>query len=203
MVPNVAIMLMSTGAVLMRVATNFDCEAIMIEATEKKLREALFFFDALSKESGKILGKDLEVASHYLSAFLSAARSVTFVLQWEEKEKYDAWFPNWSAGIAEEDKKLFGLLLGQRNQALKQGGSAEVNQVIDFIPVTEVQQDRYGHPAYGLHWTGRPGDPPPKVGISKDFFELEGKPIEVTVACKRYVEFLQKLVTDFVASHKK
>jgi len=174
----------------------------MIEKTEKKLREALFFFDALSKESGKVRGNDPESASHYLSAFLSAARSVTFVLQSEEKEKYDAWFPHSRDGLAQEDKKLFGLLRGQRNKTQKRG-SAELNEVINFIPVTEVQQDRYGHPAYGFHWTGRPGDPPPKVGISKGFFELEGKQIEVTVACRQYVEFLQKLVTDFVASHKK
>lgn len=100
----------------------------MIEAAKKKLREELFFFDALSKEGGKVVRNDPEIFSYYLSAFLSAARSVTFTLQWEEKEKYDAWFPDWSDGLAEEDKKLFGLFVEQRNQNQKRG-SAEVSVV--------------------------------------------------------------------------
>ena len=85
----------------------------MIEATKKKLREAIFFFDALSEESGQAVRNDPEIFSYYLSAFLSAARSVTFALQWEEKEKYDKWFPEWRDGLAEEDKQLFGLFVEQ------------------------------------------------------------------------------------------
>jgi hypothetical protein len=172
----------------------------MIEATKKKLREALFFFYALLNESGKVLRSDPEIFSHYLSAFLSAARSVTFALQWEEKEKYDAWFPDWMDGLAEEDKELFGLFVGQRNKNLKRG-SAEVEDVLEFIPLTEVLQDRHGHPAYGFHWSSLPGAPPPEVGVSKAFFEFNGSQIEVTSACERYVRLLQKLIIDFITFH--
>ena len=41
-----------------------------------------------------------------LSAFLSAARSITFVLQSESKEAYDAWFPNWCDGLKTEERAL-------------------------------------------------------------------------------------------------
>lgn len=53
----------------------------MFENTCKKLREAEFFYAALVSEEGKILKVHGEVGDFYLSAFLSAARSVTFCFQ--------------------------------------------------------------------------------------------------------------------------
>jgi hypothetical protein len=173
----------------------------MIEATKKKLREATFFFNELSRESGKVVRHDPELFSYYLSAFLSAARSVTFALQWEEREKYDRWFPRWSEGVTEEDKELFGFFVNQRNQNQKRG-SADVSAVLEFIPVTEVRQDPQRHPAYGFHWSSLPGAPPPEVGISKGLFSFNGSQLEVTSACKRYVRLLESLIADFISSHK-
>ena len=60
----------------------------MIEATQKKLGEAQFFFYRLLNEAQKPVRSEPEIFEFYLSAFLSAARSVTFVLQYEEKTKY-------------------------------------------------------------------------------------------------------------------
>jgi hypothetical protein len=173
---------------------------VLIEATQQKLREAIFFFDKLCKANQEVVRNDPEIFSYYLSAFLSAARSVTFALQFEEKEKYDAWFPVWHDRLAQEDKDLLKLFVAQRNQVLKQG-TAEIDVVTELIPLTEVRQDRYEHPAYGFHWAGLPGDPPPQVGVSRSYFELDGSPSEVTSACERYVKLLQNLVPDFVRSH--
>jgi hypothetical protein len=61
----------------------------MIDATQRKLREAQFFLRKLHEESRRLARNDPEESAFYLSAFLSAARSVTFALQAEEKEKYD------------------------------------------------------------------------------------------------------------------
>jgi hypothetical protein len=174
----------------------------LIEATQKKLREALFFFEELSKAGRKVIRNDPEVFSHFLSAFLSAARSVTFALQREEKEKYDAWFSRWFDELAEEDRQLFGLFVQQRNQNEKRG-SADVDVVIEFIPLINVRQDRQGHPAYGLHWFGPPGVPPPEVGVSTSYFEFNGSQLEVTLACDRYVRLLERLVADFIHSYER
>jgi hypothetical protein len=179
-----------------------NLEVILIEATQKKLREVLFFFAELSKLSTRVVRNDPEIFSYYLSAFLSAARSVTFALQWEEKEKYDKWFPDWGDALAEDDKELFRLCVRQRNQNEKRG-SAEVSVVDEFIPLTEVRRDPQGHPAYGFHWASLPGSPPPEVGVSRSYFEFNGTQLEVTSACERYVRLLQKLVADFTHSYER
>jgi hypothetical protein len=65
----------------------------MIPLTQKKLREAGFFLNKLSAEGQQVVRSEQESFEFYLSAFLSSARAVTFALQKEQKEKYDAWFP--------------------------------------------------------------------------------------------------------------
>ena len=60
-----------------------------IPKTLKKLREARFFLAKMTKDSRstKLAGEDFDF---YLSAFLSAGRSVTLVLQVEQQDLYDA-----------------------------------------------------------------------------------------------------------------
>ena len=59
---------------------------------------------------------------HYLSAFLSAGRSVTLALQREEKDKYDAWFNDWKRDkCTENERELMDHMVRQRNEALKRG----------------------------------------------------------------------------------
>jgi hypothetical protein len=79
----------------------------MIERTHKKLREARSFFGHLSHETRQFSQNESEVFDWYLSAFLSAARSVTFVLQVEDKKHYDAWYPNWKNNLNNEDRALW------------------------------------------------------------------------------------------------
>lgn len=172
----------------------------MINATQKKLREALFFLRQLFNESEKVVRNEPEAFQFYLSAFLSATRSVTFALQYEEKDKYDAWFPRWLRNRNEEDHKLFEFLKTQRNVEQKQGGT-KVNVFWEYIPVIEVRTDNRGHLSYGFHWFEPPGTPPPRVGLSVHYFELAGDEREVTAACKRYVDILDVLVRDFIEAH--
>ena len=56
----------------------------MIEATQKKLREARFFVRLLNQVSQEAVRNEPEAFEFYLSAFLLAARSTTFALQYEE-----------------------------------------------------------------------------------------------------------------------
>ena len=69
-----------------------------IPETHRKLREAKFFHAHLVERKGKVrqmqhipeMIDDMEKFGFYVSAFLSAGRSVTLVLQNEQKELYDA-----------------------------------------------------------------------------------------------------------------
>jgi hypothetical protein len=65
-------------------------DIIEIPQTQKKLREAHFF---LARQQERARGIPApEEFEFSLSAFLSAARSVTFALHQEKKEQYNAWF---------------------------------------------------------------------------------------------------------------
>ncbi|SRR5712691_3384263 len=173
----------------------------MIDATQKKLREAHFFLSKLLTESKAFVRHEPETFQFYLSAFLSAARSVTFALQCEAKEQYDNWFPSWLATQPEGDQKLCKFMVTQRNVEQKRGG-AEVSITWEFIPVTEVKTDYQGHPAYyGFHWFGPPGIPPPCVGRPVHYFALGKNEGEVTVTCTQYLDCLDRLVRNFTQVH--
>ena len=110
-----------------------------IPATRKKLREARFFLEKLRDEV-KSIPRDPELFEFYLSAFLSAGRSVTFVLQAEEKDKYDTWYRSWVQALPPEDRQVLALMNEQR-----------------------VPTGSRAHPAYGFHWHAPFGTDPPTV----------------------------------------
>lgn len=172
----------------------------MIDATQRKLREAQFFLGHLVNEAQKAVRNEPEAFGFYLSAFLSAARSVTFALQYEEKSKYDEWFPGWSENLSAEDQNLLKFLNDQRNYEQKRGG-ADVTVIWEYVRVTQVRTGCPTHPGYGFHWFGPPGTPPPPVGIPVHLFESSRGDQEVTLACQRYLGLLARLVEDFVQAH--
>jgi hypothetical protein len=171
----------------------------MIDVTQKKLREARFFAQMLGKVNREPVRNEPEEFEYYLSAFLSAARSITFALQHEEKDKYDAWFPAWFNSRSPEDQTLLQDMKIHRNFVQKEGGP-EMNVEWEFIPVTEIRTENHGHPAYGFHWYGDPGTPPPTVGMP--VYSFKGSGDEVTSACQRYLQLLDKLVREFIEAHK-
>jgi hypothetical protein len=89
----------------------------MIEATQKKLRETQFFLRLLFNADQEVVRTEPEAFEFYLNAFLSAARSVTFALQYEERDKYEEWFPDWGNNLSEEDRQLLDFLKKQRNHS--------------------------------------------------------------------------------------
>jgi len=167
----------------------------VIEATQKKLREARFFLRLLTRESCADVRDEPEAFEFFLNAFLSTARSVTFALQYEEKDKYKAWFQTWFNKRTEEDQQLLNFVKVQRNYTEKRGG-ADFNVILEDVPIAEVRTDDHGHPAYGFHWFGPPGTPP-RVGLPVHFFELSGDQKKVTSVCEQYVTILSELVRDF------
>ena len=56
-------------------------------ATQKKLREARLY-DLLASEEQQLMRQNGEASDFYLSAFLAAARSVSWVLENKEKPRF-------------------------------------------------------------------------------------------------------------------
>lgn len=172
-----------------------------IPHTEKKLREAHFFFDHLLKVKDGFPA-DTEGAEYFLSAFLSAARSVTFVLEAEQKTLYNSWFPTWLSGRSTEDQELLSFMNDQRVREVHVRGAKTTTRV-EWVPVTEVPTERGRHPAYGFHWSGPPGVPPPEVGRQVLHFEIdEAVGEEITERCQRYLNLLDELVAEFLKHYR-
>jgi hypothetical protein len=123
----------------------------VIELTQKKLREVRFFLIALDEARQKVVRNEPEETDFSLSAFLSAARAVTWALAWEEPEKYQNWKDGWFARQSEDDGRLLKFFVEQRNYTQKRGG-AEVTEAWEYIPITKVMSQDRSHPAYGFHW---------------------------------------------------
>lgn len=172
----------------------------MIERTKKKLREAQFFLAKLQRESQTRPPSEPEATEFYLSAFLSAARSVTFALQYEEKNKYDTWFPGWLERRTSDERKLLDFLKIQRNYAQKRG-RAEVTSAWQYVPVTKARWEQGAHPAYEVRWWGPPGTPPPEVGVLLYRFRGAGDDTDVTATCDRGLGLLTGLVQAFEEAH--
>jgi hypothetical protein len=98
----------------------------MIERIRRKLDEARFFYDHLVKKRPQAMnafGHDPRAFRYYFSAFIQAARSVTWTLGNEEPEKWNAWEPTWRAKRSTEEQKLLDLTNELRLDEAKRGGA--------------------------------------------------------------------------------
>lgn len=173
----------------------------MIEATQDKLAEAHFFLGKLvqeKEERQQPVRTERKEFWYYVSAFLSAARSVLWVLQSEERERYDAWHATWDDRLTEADHELLKLTTEQRNAAVKRG-VVKMTAVSEKVPLRDSE-----HPIYGLHIFAPPATPPPwPPWTVRDvhYFEVDGRKDEVIATCEAYFELLTKIVADFIAAH--
>ena len=172
----------------------------MLERTHRRLRQARFFYQHLVDARHQTKG-DPEAFRFYFFAFIEAARTVTWTLGNEEEEKWKAWEPKWKASLSKEEKKLLDATNKLRIDEAKKGG-ADLTVDFEEVAIDELLSAsldlRRQHPAYGHHWTGPPGVPPPKIRRPAYYLEdKEGKE-EITALSGRYLKLLDKMVADFI-----
>jgi len=167
----------------------------MIERTQRRLRQARFFYEHLLNPRRSTMG-DPEAFGFYFSAFIQAARSVTWTLDNEEPRKWKAWEPTWKASLSTEEKKLLDVTNKFRIDEAKKGGTkltmelekVAVVALVEAIPRNQTQRRQL--PGASTKKTIRAVLP---VQYLED---EEGKKV-VTDLCRRYLEVLQKVVKDF------
>jgi hypothetical protein len=71
----------------------------------------------------------------------------------------------------------------------------------ELLALTDFDLERQ-HPAYGTHVFAPPGVPPPKAFRQTYYFEDEVGKEEVTALCKRYLDFLDKMLNDFCTDNQ-
>ncbi len=166
-----------------------------IPQTRRKLREAEYFLRKV-RRLGRSPGSVREEFWYELSAFLSAARSVTFVLQAEAKDEYDTWFKPWKAGLDEPDRVLLEVLNDQRVLEVHRTGAAMVSEV-RYFGMNQLVLDQPRHPAHRHYVAAPPGVPEPQVGIVEHHFWVGDAMASVVDTCATYWRLLARGVDDF------
>jgi hypothetical protein len=163
--------------------------------TKKKLRETMHFLRELRHDETQTT-LDSENFDFNLSAFFSAGRSVTFVLQKENKVGYDAWFPLWLSNRSQADRDLFDFMKRQRNVVVKEEGTSDHERVIELVDqrLTEDYQTRRQHPSQMYMSLGFEGA---KVGVARHYFTIDEKKLSVLEVCSAYAALLTELVEAF------
>jgi hypothetical protein len=169
----------------------------MLQRTYKKLREAKFFLSAAYDEEQKVLfEKEPEALEFYLSAFVSAGRSVTFAMSKDAGGSTEQWTVDWIARLpTADDRKLMEFFNRQRVNTIHRG-DMDVEESVTTVPFAEFVREISMGGAATSFVTSPPGTPQP----SFDRIELKFKGLPDGSAigfCRRYIELVTNLVADF------
>jgi len=175
----------------------------MLERTHKKLREAGYFLRLMSANSGKWFRQEPEAVDFYISAFVSAARSVTFVLRKECPTEYERWAPGWFARLAQQDAAaatLADFFIDQRNKGQKEGGG-DLEVIETEVSLAQFLHETAMEGGHTYISTGVPGTPPPT--FTKHERRFAGWAEEsVPDVCRRYLDLMERLVRESEAAQK-
>lgn len=163
----------------------------------QKLREAKFFLGHMSCTTSTVT-QEPEHFAFFLSAFVSAARSVTFVMQESNKKLYDGLFPSGDFDLEAEDERLFRHMNDCRSEVVKRQGNANTLDRPDEIEVPGEYRDESGR----FIMTGPPGSPPMTLKKSRYYWTHDRKDHDVLDDCGRYVALLEGIVDRFEHSRE-
>jgi hypothetical protein len=172
----------------------------LIDLTHKRLREAEFFLRSLTSDESEWMEQEPEAGDFYFSAFMSAARQVTFAL---ERAGYKQWSKDWLAGRPSDDGELHKFFIDQRNKAQHEGAAD-----LEEVTTADVSLAQF------LHEMSRPGGPGGSTFMSsgtpgasqptftKSEFRFAGRSAHpVAEVCGRYLDLLKQLARDFERDH--
>ena len=177
----------------------------MIELTKDRLEEARFFLGQLRQHKAREARPNKPPPEHfryYLNAFLNAAQGVTWVLKKEEPKKYKAWIGSWKAQRAEAEAALRALMKDMRHTSVLEG---RIKTTIrsEEVPIIVAPPSPYQVHALRAHALSLRQSGGPWTSSDVHYVQLNGSEQEVVAACEQYVDYLTKLVQDFVDKHPK
>jgi hypothetical protein len=169
----------------------------MIELTKARLAGAQSLLTKLQNEQFRQVQQASPTASSeffsLLNSFITAARSVRWVLQSEEKEKYDAWSASWQASLSDDEKEIFSLMTDMRN-SIEKLGHAGIEARREQVTIPDNPDPFSGTQHFNLPEWGRPT-------TMIDVYYVKGTDREVLSVCKQYVAILTRLINDFEQQH--
>lgn len=173
----------------------------MLDRTHKKLREAHFFLTAAQEANqSQIFRKEPEALEFYISAFVSAARSVTFAMSMDEGKSTEDWTVDWILRLPNaSDRKLMKFFNIQRVKTIHRG-AMDIEEVTSTASFIEFAREMSMGGASVSFVTSPPGTP--QNTFTKFELKFKGLPDGSPVAyCQRYMALLAELVADFERGH--
>jgi hypothetical protein len=164
-----------------------------LERARRKLREARFFLGHMThtEDQGATgFTSDPDVFPFFLSAFQAAAKSV---IQTLVAGRHGAIVDQWRSRLDEKDHALVDFMSDERDNEVHLSGTTE-QATREMVPITELRQPQYAHPAHGFFFFAPPGTPMPTVGVVRHTYTFGGFADRVTVIARRYMVLLEQLV---------
>jgi len=172
---------------------------------QQKYDEAEYFLEMMKENI-----EDRQKFRYNLSAFVSAARSVTFVLQKEfsKNPKFDTWYCEKQMQMRRD--KLFKFFKDKRDYVIHKKGTidtrAEISATIDLPMTAPVSFEAIVIKADGTIENEKHSEPPAKLKFvpksndteeTKWFFKDWSEPDEDAIAlCARYIKELKTIVKE-------
>jgi len=134
----------------------------------------------------------------YFSAFIGAARSVTWTMRSEEPARYAAWEPRWTAQLSPEDK-IIEKMTNERQLDEVKRRRADVPATFEEMTASELMKEMGGDPAFldKIY----PGQSKMKSGRPRYFFENDIGKGDLLMLAKHYLDYLERKVGSFLAAH--
>jgi len=168
-----------------------------VEGIEKKLREAKFFLNKMS-EHERMAFKDQEPFDFYLSAFLSAARTLDYRLRHEQAAVYPTWRTAWDTTLTQAQQGLIKFMVDDRNVEVHESGSSRVVKTEN----RELGPGTHSFASGTMDIVGPPGVAPLAIIQTPAYnFTIEGTERKATDACEEYLALLGRMLATFKADH--
>lgn len=174
-----------------------------IAGAEKKLRQATFFLGWLEQAPRDMVryGADREQLEFYFSACLSAAQSIYYVLDRTGGTTFREVRQRWRAGLPDPQRSWFGRMIGLRDNDvhLAATGTEALPKYIKEHPRNytiggSMQMVEMENPD-GTKVRG-----PVLRGTVGLYVDRQGKRVEVTEACREFIEQLSSLLEEVRAA---
>jgi hypothetical protein len=164
-------------------------------STEKKLREARFFLDKMS-EHERMAVQHKEPFEFYLSAFLSAGRTVDYRLRHEQPATYPTWRTKWNTTLANAEERLITFMVDDRNVEVHASGSSRTIKTEN----RELGAGTYKFASgtmevFGPSWV----HPLAIIPVLAYSFTIDGAERNATDVCAEYLSLLERMVEAFRA----
>ena len=172
-----------------------DSDASMnIDSIEKKLREAQFFLERMKEQEQRAFG-DREPFDFFLSAFLSAVRTIDYRLRNERGSTYPGWRDAWNGSHASDDGVIKFMNDDRRLEVHESGSARSVSE--EEIRVAGIYSDKSGT----LTISAPPGAESALIHKPAYSFTIDGADRKVTNMCAACVAALDRMLQDFKAAH--